>query len=163
MSDRSSKFLSKAGKVVLIKAVVQTIRTYSMYVFRLPKGVCKSFRTKVARYWWGKGDGKKGIHWCKWEVLCKHKNEGELGFRNLEGFNKALLAKTVWRIVFPIPFILSSSSPPRKIFPSLYLRWYRTRLSPLFDLEKSCLGEGITWQWFKMENSKWCVSICLGR
>jgi hypothetical protein len=44
------KLLSQAGKEVLIKAVVQSIPTYSMSVFALPKTLCASLNSMMNHF-----------------------------------------------------------------------------------------------------------------
>ncbi|XP_030973764.1 uncharacterized protein LOC115993913 [Quercus lobata] len=44
-------------------------------------------------HWGYSGDGRK-VHWVKWERLCQAKEVGGMGFKEIEKFNKALLAKS---------------------------------------------------------------------
>jgi hypothetical protein len=87
------KFLSKAGREVLIKAIAQAITTYSMNCFLLPKSWCSDVDGLIPKHWWGQTKSERKIHWVKWDKLCRRKFKGGLGFKNLHLFNLALLAK----------------------------------------------------------------------
>ena len=51
------KFLSQAGREVLIKVVVQAILTYTMSCFKLPVGLCNEIEGLIRKFWWGqRGD-----------------------------------------------------------------------------------------------------------
>lgn len=58
-----------------------------------------------------------GISWISWQALCKMKETGRLGFRELETFNLALLAKQVWRIITE-PHLLLYRVWKARYFPS---------------------------------------------
>ena len=47
MQGWKEKLLSQAGKEVMIKAVVQSIPTYSMSVFKLPVSLCKDIEAMI--------------------------------------------------------------------------------------------------------------------
>ena len=56
------KFISNAGREVLIKTVVQAIPTYSMSIFKIPKSLCETINSTMAKYWWGQTKEEKKIH-----------------------------------------------------------------------------------------------------
>ncbi|KAA3472610.1 reverse transcriptase [Gossypium australe] len=93
------KCLSQGGKEVFIKSVLQAIPTYAMTCFLLPKTLCGDIESIFAKYWWQHGKKKRGIHWCQWKLMCRPKEDGGMGFRNMSQFNISLLAKQGWRIM----------------------------------------------------------------
>ncbi|KAI5351664.1 hypothetical protein L3X38_004555 [Prunus dulcis] len=108
--------LSIAGKEVLLKVVAQSIPLYVMSCFLLPQGLCHEIEQMMARFWWGQQGKNMKIHWMRWERLCKAKTECGMGFRCLQAFNMAMLAKQGWRLVHN-PHSLASRLLKAKYFP----------------------------------------------
>lgn len=54
LASWKEKMLSPAGKKVLIKAVVQAIPLYAMFIFKLPASYCSEINSIVAKFWWAK-------------------------------------------------------------------------------------------------------------
>lgn len=108
------KLISKGGKEVLLKTVIQSIPQYAMSVFKIPKSLCKLIEQRMANFWWNNDTSKVGIHWQSWNKLQHRKEVGGLGFRKLSSFNEAMLGKQAWR------FIHQPSSLWAKFFKGLY-------------------------------------------
>lgn len=87
------KSLSQAGREFLIKSVAQAMPTYAMSWFKLPTSTLISFTSLMRKFWWGRGKDKNGMAVLAWDKMCISKKDGGLGFRSLEAFNLALLAK----------------------------------------------------------------------
>ena len=82
--------------------------TYLISLFRLPKGV-KLKLDKIQRdFLWGGGSLERKFHLINWESICKSKEKGGLGIRNLSNFNRALLRKWSWRFTMEDVFMWRS-------------------------------------------------------
>jgi len=151
MDGWKDKFLSQAGKEILIKAVIQAIPTYNMSVFQLPKTLCNSLNSLVSRFLWGKNYDTKRVPW-----MSISKYQGKMGFRDLEVFNKVLLAKQGWRL-------LNFSN-------SLVAQILQVKYYPGGDFLKAQMGRRPSYSWRSivqarevLERGKWRAHPYLGR
>ena len=92
------KFLSKAGKDILIKAMAQAIPTYSMSCFKISDSLCEEMTSLMRNFWWGQKKDERKMAWISWDKLCTTKSQGGMGFKHLKQFNLALLAKQGWKL-----------------------------------------------------------------
>ncbi|XP_057452170.1 uncharacterized protein LOC130743990 [Lotus japonicus] len=123
--------LSRAGREVLVKAVVQAIPAYVMSCFVLPDGLCDQIEGMISKFYWGGDVSKRSLHWVSWDKLCRAKDEGGLGFRDFKSFNLALVAKNWWRI-YHFPNSLFSRVFKAVYFPSGELRGAKRGYRPSY-------------------------------
>lgn len=95
MSNWKTKFLSGAGKEILLKAVLQAISTYTMSMFLPPKVIISQLNSLFQKLWWGYNSNLSKTHWAKWSKLGLSKEKGGIVFKNVQEFHLDLLANNV--------------------------------------------------------------------
>ena len=107
-------YISKGGRLALIKSTLSNLPIYIMSLFRLPRRV-KSRLEKIQRdFLRSKGNLEKKIHLVSWDTVCLNKKNGGLGIHSLSILNRALLRKWIWR------FSMEVNSPWRHLLSIKY-------------------------------------------
>ena len=78
---------------MLLKSTLSSLPTYFLLLFTIPTHVANKIEKLQRDFLWG--DSK--IHLVGWDKICAPIANGGLGIRKLTTFNKALLAKWLWR------------------------------------------------------------------
>lgn len=89
-------FLSKGGRLVLLKSVLASPPTYFLSLLHIPASVERKIEKCQRDFLWGKWDNKEGMHMVAWEDICKPKRLGGLGQSRIRDINIALLSKWLW-------------------------------------------------------------------
>nr|GEW62708.1 hypothetical protein [Tanacetum cinerariifolium] len=136
INDWKNKSLSAAGRLQLVRSVLGSVHIYWASVFILPNQIILDIEHLMRGFLWCHGDMSRGKAKVSWEIVCLLKNEGGLGIRRLDTFNKALMVPHIWNLL------------SRK--DSLWVKWinvYKLRGRNFFDIPyRGCM----TWGWRKL-------------
>lgn len=94
-----TKFLSTAGRQVLVKSTLSSIPYYAMQTTLLPVGICDRIDRKIRGFLWGSNGNKRKCHLVRWDLVTRSKDEGGLGIRTSRDMNLAFLGKMGWRVL----------------------------------------------------------------
>ncbi|CAL5358449.1 unnamed protein product [Camellia sinensis] len=91
------RFLSFAGRLTLIKAVLSSLPIYYLSLFKMPTGVAKEIAKIQSTFLWGGSNLRRKIHLVKWGEVTLSKSQGGLGVKRIDLMNVCLLLKWWWR------------------------------------------------------------------
>lgn len=140
----TNRDLTYAGRLQLIKNVLFSMQSYWSSLFILPKKVIKEVESVLRAFLWSGPDLKKSGAKVSWEHLCAPKDEGGLGLKSLQIWNKAAVSKHIW-------FIISGGEQ------SMWCQWVKSYLlkgKSFWQLKMPCSP---TWTWRKLLNLRYVV------
>jgi hypothetical protein len=92
-----SLYLSKGGRLTLLKSTLSSLPTYYLSLFTIPVSVANRIEKIQRNFLWGGKGEVVSPHLVNWDTVCSPVAYGGLGVRKLVPFNKALLGKWLWR------------------------------------------------------------------
>jgi len=85
-------YLSKGGRLTLIKSTLSSMLTYFLSLFPLPAGIAKRLERFQRDFLWDNLGGEHNLHLVNWKTVCSLIARGGLVSKTLLCF-KALLSK----------------------------------------------------------------------
>nr|CAN73158.1 hypothetical protein VITISV_017219 [Vitis vinifera] len=91
------QFISKGGRITLIRSTLSSMPIYLMSLLRMPRVVSLRLEKIERDFLRGGGALERKPHLVNWDTVCMDKRKGGLGVRRLSILNRALLCKWNWR------------------------------------------------------------------
>ncbi|GJW51394.1 hypothetical protein Tco_0092745, partial [Tanacetum coccineum] len=99
LNEWKNKALSFAGRLQLVQSVIGSLHVFWASVFILPMRILLDIEQLMRGFLWGHGDTGRVKAKVAWDVVCLPKEEGGLGIRRLDHFNKALMVSQIWKLL----------------------------------------------------------------
>lgn len=96
----SARSLSFAGRLLLINTVIARISNFWCSTFTIPKKCIKITNSLCGAYLWRGTTEEHHFARVSWDTVTLSKEEGRLGIRDLNYWNKACTLKLLWLLFF---------------------------------------------------------------
>jgi len=93
-----TQHISKAGRVALIQANLESVPAHTMQCFQIPLSMAREVDRICRNFFWKKADCNNGLSMVSWDKICRPKKFGGLGLRKMEAVNSAFLSKLTWKL-----------------------------------------------------------------
>ncbi|KAI0497299.1 hypothetical protein KFK09_020522 [Dendrobium nobile] len=118
-----SRFISFAGKMVLVKSVFLSLPVFTMTHSLDPMSTLLEFDKICRDFIWNECDGKRGLHYLAWDHVCKPKEYGGWGVQSSVERRDAMRAKFAWKLIDNPDSLLS-----RQLNARYGENWWKYRL-----------------------------------
>lgn len=132
----TSKALSYAGRLQLIKSVIASITNFWCAAFCLPQNCIAEIESMCSAFLWSGSPNISSRAKVSWEEVCCPYEEGGLGIRRVSEVCMVFQLKLIWRL-----FAHSSS------LWVLWVKQYLLRDNTFWDVRDTGLG---SWMWRKL-------------
>ena len=99
-------YLSKGGRLTLLRSTLSSLPTYFLSLFTIPKVVAARMESIQRNFLWGSFEGSFKYPLVVWENVCVPVEFGGLGIRSMASFNQAVLRKWLWRYGHEVTHLL---------------------------------------------------------
>ena len=90
------QYISKGGRITLIRSTLSNLPIYFMSILQIPRGVRLMLERIQRDFLWGGGALDRRPRLVRWATMCLDKRKGGLGVKSFSLLNKALLCKWSW-------------------------------------------------------------------
>jgi ribonuclease HI len=94
-----ASLLSYAGRVQLVKSVIQSMVIYSISVYAWPVSLIKELEKYIRNFIWSGDLNVRKMVTVPWHIVCTPLAEGGLGVRSLSVLNQAANLKLCWDLI----------------------------------------------------------------
>jgi hypothetical protein len=99
LSAWKASLLSIAGRVQLVKAVIQSMLIYSISLYSWPAALLKDIEKCIRNFIWSGDIDKRKLVTVSWKKICRPFAQGGLNIRSLSNLNSATNLKMCWTIL----------------------------------------------------------------
>ena len=116
--------MSRSGRHILVKAVLEAILVYWMSLSWIPKGILEKDLHICLHFLWSGNKEVSVTPWVRWDRIARPKSLGGWGLKNIFFLAKALVAKGGWRMI-QAEYLWTRVMYEKYIAPDSILDWIR--------------------------------------